>query len=53
MAEDMDVITEKKVYWEKIGELLEGKTLTIKVDSNVIFNKKRERLIALFLVIRI
>jgi len=40
MVDDIDVITIKKVYWEKVGELLEGKTLTVSIDGNKIFDKK-------------
>lgn len=40
MVDDIDVISVQKVNWEKIGELTEGKILTIKVDNNILFSKK-------------
>lgn len=36
---DMDIIAEQKIYWEKVGEILSGKRVTIKVDNNIIFDK--------------
>jgi len=40
MANDMDAVTTKKIYWEKVGEMIEGKTLTVSIDGGKIFDKK-------------